>query len=69
MSHFLSVGDTVTVKGWPAVAFVICAAHDHEILARMVGDDKLHSVSPSACTVITDDEFCGGCGQIGCPCG
>lgn len=32
----------------------------------MVGDDTVHVVSPDDCTVVSDDEFCASCGQIGC---
>ena len=69
MSHQFSINDSVTVRGWPRVAFTIRAVHEREFLVCMVGDDKLHSVSPSACTALADDEYCGECGQIGCPCG
>lgn len=32
----------------------------------MVGDDKVHTVDVSEITLISDDEYCSGCGQIGC---
>lgn len=32
----------------------------------MVGDDHVHYVDPSDLSPLDDDEFCGGCGQIGC---
>ena len=36
------------------------------VVAVMVGDDREHLVDVASLTKITDDEFCGGCGQVGC---
>lgn len=36
------------------------------VLVRMIGDDQLHAVSPDDVAPLDDDEFCGGCGQVGC---
>ncbi len=32
----------------------------------MVGDDRVHEVDADDCTPISDGEYCGSCGQIGC---
>lgn len=37
-----------------------------ELRVHMVGDDRRFVVDLHDCTVITEDEFCWGCGQIGC---
>lgn len=42
---------------------------DYEITSaffHMVGDDALYLIEISEVEIIDDDEFCGGCGQIGC---
>lgn len=36
------------------------------VIAIMVGDDREHTVDVDDLTVIADDDYCGGCGQIGC---
>lgn len=33
---------------------------------HMVGDDHPHIIDPADCTPLNDDDYCGGCGQIGC---
>jgi len=50
-------GDSV-VSAWiidPDVPFI-----------RLIGDDRDFEVDPSQLTPIDRDDFCGGCGQIGC---
>lgn len=32
----------------------------------MVGDDAVHNVDPEDLEPIADEDYCGGCGQIGC---
>jgi hypothetical protein len=34
--------------------------------AVMIGDDVVHHVERTSLTVIDDDAYCGGCGQVGC---
>ena len=36
------------------------------VLACMVGDDKVHHLHSVDFQAIEDDDYCGGCGQIGC---
>lgn len=36
------------------------------VIMVMVGDDRKHEVDESDCTEISEDDYCGGCGQIGC---
>lgn len=39
---------------------------DTQVIAIMVGDDTEHIVDVDSLTKIDADDFCGGCGQIGC---
>jgi len=74
-------GDTVRVSGYRGIAFRYLGPEtrpdeDTEwsgfepetgmALVVMVGDDRRHVVDPADMTPLADDEFCGGCGQIGC---
>ena len=36
------------------------------ILAHMIGDDRTFAFEPEELTATPDDEYCSGCGQIGC---
>lgn len=36
------------------------------VRAVMVGDDYEHTVDVAGLTEINDDDYCAGCGQIGC---
>jgi hypothetical protein len=36
------------------------------VVVVMVGDDREFVVDPDDLTLIADDEYCSGCGQIGC---
>lgn len=36
------------------------------ILAHMIGDDRTFVLDPDDMTPIGDDDYCAGCGQIGC---
>lgn len=37
-----------------------------KVRAVMVGDDRTHVVDVEDLTAIADDDYCGGCGQVGC---
>ena len=39
---------------------------DGMLRAHMVGDDQPFILDPSDCVIIDDEDYCGGCGQIGC---
>lgn len=41
-------------------------AHSDCWLVRMVGDDRSHHIDEADLTPIGEDEFCPGCGQMGC---
>ncbi len=71
------------VKGWRGVAFHVLGwetepDEDTEwsgyeqrtgrVVAVMVGDDTKHAVDPDDLTPISEDDYCPGCGQIGCHC-
>jgi hypothetical protein len=43
----------------------LCRVGD-EVVAVMVGDDRRHTVDKSDLTEISEDDYCGCCGQIGC---
>ena len=38
------------------------------VVLHMVGDDRHFSFDPEDLIALSDEEFCGGCGQIGCRC-
>lgn len=67
--NWLSRGDTVswaTTQGKVAAWVVEDQAEVQQVKIRMVGDDRDFLVDRSEVTAIEEDEFCGGCGQIGC---
>ena len=70
-----------TVAGWPGVAVWVDGPEcdpDEETgwtgftiptgraLVVMVGDDLRHAVDPSDLSLIPEDGYCPGCGQVGC---
>jgi hypothetical protein len=38
-----------------------------DVIAVMVGDDREHQVATQDCTIIDEDDYCGGCGQTAGP--
>lgn len=64
------VGEVVTVRGQTGVAFYIdrCEINDGEptLHGHMVGDDRDFVIDEANVTVLTEDDYCPGCGQIGC---
>jgi hypothetical protein len=57
------------VEGYEGVAFWVdrwCEDDEDCLLMVMVGDDYRHHIDKTQAFVIDDDEYCGGCGQIGC---
>lgn len=40
--------------------------HEGCVIGVMVGDDYRHHIDPDDLTLISEDDYCGGCGQIGC---
>jgi hypothetical protein len=45
-----------------------CENRTGRVLAVMVGDDYRHRCDPEDLTPLPREEYCGGCGQIGCAC-
>jgi hypothetical protein len=39
---------------------------ENMVRAVMVGDDKVHTVDRDDLVLLDEDDFCHGCGQIGC---
>lgn len=37
-----------------------------QVVAVMVGDDRAHTIDVDDLIVISEDDYCGCCGQIGC---
>jgi len=37
-----------------------------KLVAVMVGDDRQHYVDPDQLTLISEEDYCGSCGQLGC---
>jgi len=70
------------VKGWEGIAFYLLGPvmhrdedyewtgietpDDNMVRAVMVGDDGVHTVDRDDLIKIDEEEFCHGCGQIGC---
>jgi hypothetical protein len=55
-----------SVAGYPGIAFRVEAAYVSHVLAYMIGDDAEHRIDREDLTPIADEDYCGGCGQIGC---
>lgn len=58
----------VTIAGWDGVAWAIVKTYP--IIGRidmvMVGDDRVFNHDWNDATIIDHEDYCGGCGQIGC---
>ena len=66
---WLERGDHVawaTRNGALAAWIVEDQSEVQQVKIRMVGDDRDFLVDRSEVKPITEDDFCGGCGQIGC---
>lgn len=62
-------GDTVKSDLYPGIALWIVESNEDEhgnVIVRMIGDDRDFEASPETLHVVEEDEFCSGCGQIGC---
>jgi len=62
-------GDTVSLElagdmGKVACHIVVGGPDSSQVV--MVGDDRIQYVDNSDLKLIDDDDFCGGCGQVGC---
>lgn len=60
------IPEFVTVAGYRGVAFRVLEGDGETLKCRMVGDDRDFEFSTEECTVLSEDEFCFECGQIGC---
>lgn len=40
--------------------------NEQMVRAVMVGDDRVHEIDVDDLTEISEDDYCSGCGQIGC---
>lgn len=73
--------DAVQVKGYRGIAFRILGwetepdadtewsgyeVRTGNLVARMVGDDRHHSVDPDDVVPLAREDYCGECGQVGC---
>ena len=61
-------GEHIKAASWGGIAFWV--EHDNgedEIIAVMVGDDRRHRIDRDDVTVISEDDYCAGCGQLGPP--
>jgi hypothetical protein len=57
---------TVTIVGYRGIAFRVDGYREGMIECHMVGDDRTFTFDVDEATEIDEDEFCHGCGQIGC---
>jgi hypothetical protein len=53
--------DTCWIEGDTSIV----TDHDH-VIAVMVGDDRKHVIDVDDLEMLADDDYCSGCGQIGC---
>jgi hypothetical protein len=61
------VGPTWTeVLRWDGAEMDVPELEEYEAFIHMVGDDRTIRIVMDDFEVIDDDEYCGGCGQIGC---
>ena len=73
--------DAYRVRGYSGVAFTILGwemeededtewtgmlARSGKVIGVMVGDDSEYTIDPEDISPLSDEEYCGGCGQIGC---
>lgn len=59
-------GMTVTVKGWPAVAWNVYQVRKGTATVVMVGDDQRHEYPVTDLTPVKQSDYCHTCGQLGC---
>lgn len=61
-------GDHVRHRRHPGIAmwFLALDPDTNDAWVRMVGDDRDFTVDLDDLQPLNEDEFCGGCGQIGC---
>lgn len=52
--------------GFPDYAMADYVDDPDRVVAVMVGDDREHTIDVSELTKISEDDYCPGCGQIGC---
>ena len=60
-------GQHVRSSNWEGVGlwFVETTGRDQAVVV-MIGDDYHHTVDLDSLTPLEEEDFCGGCGQIGC---
>lgn len=74
VSAKLAPDDGRTFDGWftsPAFSGVAVSVVGRnritgDVVVVMVGDDARHTVDPDTLKPVTEEEFCAGCGQLGC---
>lgn len=70
MARRLKRGEHVRSTSYEGVALWFvewCKFHGPECaVVMMVGDDVKHHVHPDTITPLDPEDFCSGCGQIGC---
>ncbi len=74
--------DAYRVSGYKGIAFTVCGwetepdedtewsgyeVRTGKIVAVMVGDDRKFTFDPEDITPLDREDYCGSCGQIGCP--
>ena len=60
-------GMTVTVAGYRGVAFHVREVQHGKAKVVMVGDDQVFEEYVDDCTSLKREDYCGVCGQVGCP--
>lgn len=54
------------VEGYAGIAWRVDVAYVDRVEAHMIGDDRTFEHDRTDLTPIADEDYCGGCGQIGC---
>jgi len=75
--------DAYTVKGYEGIAWHVWGwetepdedtewsgyeVRTGKLICVMVGDDRRFSIDPEDVQPLSEDEYCGSCGQVGCHC-
>jgi hypothetical protein len=73
--------DAYAVEGWSGIAWRVlgwetepdedtewsgCENRTGKIVCRMVGDDRDFVFEPEEVSPLNEEDYCGGCGQVGC---
>lgn len=58
--------NAVRIEGWDGIAFFVDDCRAGKIECHMIGDDRKFTFDNDDATLLDEEEFCWGCGAIGC---